>query len=207
MTSAYICVVICVKSASMMYMDKKQIEKSVKEILIAIGENPEREGLKKTPERVARMYGEILSGIEKNPEKELEVYYTEEEHEEIVLVKDISFYSVCEHHLLPFFGKVHIGYIPKKDKLLGISKIARLVDVISKRLQLQERITKQLADIIMKKISPYGVMVVIEAEHLCMTMRGVKKPGTKIVTSAIRGIFSKDAKARAEALSLITGIG
>ncbi|PIU83628.1 MAG: GTP cyclohydrolase I FolE [Elusimicrobia bacterium CG06_land_8_20_14_3_00_38_11] len=191
----------------MMYMDKKQIEKSVKEILIAIGENPEREGLKKTPERVARMYGEILSGIEKNPEKELEVYYTEEEHEEIVLVKDISFYSVCEHHLLPFFGKVHIGYIPKKDKLLGISKIARLVDVISKRLQLQERITKQLADIIMKKISPYGVMVVIEAEHLCMTMRGVKKPGTKIVTSAIRGIFSKDAKARAEALSLITGIG
>ena len=188
-------------------MNKKQIEKSIKNILIAIGENPEREGLKKTPERVARMYEEIFSGMQKNPEKELEVYYTAEEHEEIVLVKNISFYSVCEHHLLPFFGKVHIGYIPKKDKLLGISKIARLVDVFSKRLQLQERITKQLADIIMKKISPYGVMVVIEAEHLCMTMRGVKKPETKVVTSAIRGIFSKDAKARAEALSLIKGIG
>ncbi|MFH1540602.1 MAG: GTP cyclohydrolase I FolE [Elusimicrobiota bacterium] len=184
-------------------MNNKQIEKSVKNILIAIGENPEREGLKETPKRVARMYEEIFSGINSNPEKELEVYYTTEEHEEVVIVKDISFYSTCEHHLLPFFGKIHIGYIPKKDKLLGISKIARLVDVFSKRLQLQERITKQIADIIMKRISPYGVMVVVEAEHLCMTMRGVKKPGTKIVTSAIRGIFSNDAKVRAEVLSLI----
>lgn len=184
-------------------MNRKQIEKAVKNILIAIGENPEREGLKKTPERVTLMYEEILSGIGKDAEKELEVYYAEEGHEEIVLVKDISFYSVCEHHLLPFFGKVHIAYIPKKDKLLGISKIARLVDVFSKRLQLQERLAKQLADTIMKKIFPYGVMIVIEAEHLCMTMRGVKKPGTKIVTSVIRGTFAKDAKSRAEALSLI----
>ncbi|HAX62417.1 MAG TPA: GTP cyclohydrolase I FolE [Elusimicrobia bacterium] len=188
-------------------MDKKKIEKAVKDILLAIGENPEREGLKKTPERVARMYEEIFSGMQKNPEKELEVYYADEEHEEIVLVKDISFYSVCEHHLLPFFGKIHIAYIPKKEKLLGISKIARLVDVYTHRLQLQERITKQLADTIMKKALPYGVMVVVEAEHLCMTMRGVKKPGAKVVTSAIRGIFSKDAKARAEALSLIKGTG
>lgn len=186
-------------------MNQKQIEKAVKEILIAVGENPAREGLKKTPQRVARMYEEILSGIKKNPEKELEVYYTEEKHEEIVLVKNISFYSVCEHHLLPFFGKVHIAYIPRQEKLLGISKIARIIDIFSKRLQLQERITKQLADIIMKKVSPFGVIVVIEAEHLCMTMRGVKKSGSQIITSAMRGIFSKDAKSRAEALTLIKG--
>ncbi|MBN1384453.1 MAG: GTP cyclohydrolase I FolE [Elusimicrobia bacterium] len=184
-------------------MNKKRIEKSIKEILIAIGENPGREGLRKTPQRVARMYEEILSGMKKNPENELTVYYTDEKHEEIVLVKDISFYSLCEHHLLPFFGKAHIAYIPRKEKLLGISKIARIVDIYSKRLQLQERITKQLADTIMKKISPYGVIVVIEAEHLCMTMRGVKKPGSKIISSAIRGIFSKDAKAREEAMALI----
>ncbi|MEW6557784.1 MAG: GTP cyclohydrolase I FolE [Elusimicrobiota bacterium] len=184
-------------------MDRKKIEKAVKDILIAVGENPAREGLKKTPERVSKMYEEILAGYKKDANKELAIYYSEEKHEEIVLVKDIPFYSICEHHLLPFFGKVHIAYIPKKEKLLGISKIARVVDIFSKRLQLQERITKQLADIIMKKISPYGVMVVVEAEHLCMTMRGVKKPGAKIITSAVRGIFSKDAKTRSEALSLI----
>ncbi|MDD5686378.1 MAG: GTP cyclohydrolase I FolE [Elusimicrobia bacterium] len=184
-------------------MNKGKIEKAVRDILIAVGENPDREGLLKTPYRVAKMYEEILSGMKKNPEQELEVYYAEEKHEEIVLVKNVSFYSTCEHHLLPFFGNVSIAYIPKKDKLLGISKIARIIDVFSKRLQLQERITKQLADTIMKKVSPHGVIVVIEAEHLCMTMRGVKKPGSKIVTSAIRGVFSKDAKARAEAMSLI----
>ncbi|OGS44656.1 MAG: GTP cyclohydrolase I FolE [Elusimicrobia bacterium RIFOXYD2_FULL_34_15] len=186
-------------------MNKQKIEKAVREILIAIGENPDREGLKKTPQRVARMYEEILSGMNKSPESELTVYYSEEGHEEIVLVKDIDFYSVCEHHLLPFFGKVHIAYIPKKERLLGISKIARVVDIFSKRLQLQERITKQLADTIMKKVSPYGVIVVIEAEHLCMTMRGVKKQNSKVVTSAIRGVFAKDAKARSEAMSLIKG--
>src|SRR3989339_1217312 len=186
-------------------MNKQKIEKAVHDILIAIGENPDREGLKKTPQRVARMYEEILSGMKKNPQDELAVYYSEERHEEIVLVKDIDFYSVCEHHLLPFFGKVHIAYIPKKERLLGISKIARVVDIFSKRLQLQERITKQLADTIMKKVSPYGVIVVIEAEHLCMTMRGVKKQNSKVVTSAIRGVFAKDAKARSEAMSLIKG--
>lgn len=184
-------------------MDKKKIEKAVKDILIAVGENPDREGLKKTPERVSKMYDELLAGYKKDPEKELAVYYSEEKHEEIVLVKDIPFYSICEHHLLPFFGKVHIAYIPKKEKLLGISKMARVVDIFSKRLQLQERITKQLADIIMKKIAPYGVMVVIEAEHLCMTMRGVKKPGSQVITSAVRGVFIKDAKSRTEALALI----
>ena len=184
-------------------MDKKRIEKAVKEILIAIGENPGREGLKRTPARVADMYEEVLSGISMKPENELGTCYADEEYEEMVVVKDVDFFSVCEHHLLPFFGKIHIVYIPKKDKLLGISKMVRLAEVISRRLQLQERITKQIADTIMKKISPYGVMVVVEAEHLCLTMRGVKKPGAKIVTSAIRGIFSNDAKSRIEAMELI----
>jgi len=184
-------------------MDKKRIEKAVREILIAIGENPNREGLKKTPARVAGMYEEVLSGMTLKPESEIVSCYADEEYEEMVVVKDIDFFSVCEHHLLPFFGKIHIVYVPKKDKLLGISKMVRLAEVISRRLQLQERITKQIADAIMKKVSPYGVMVVIEAEHLCLTMRGVKKPGTKIVTSAIRGIFSNDSKSRMEAMELI----
>ncbi len=184
-------------------MDKKRIEKAVREILIAVGEDPNREGLKKTPARVAEMYEEVLCGISMTPENELASCYADEEYEEMVVIKDIDFYSICEHHLLPFFGKIHIVYVPKKNKLLGISKMVRLAEVVSHRLQLQERMTKQIADAIMKKISPYGAMVVIEAEHLCLTMRGVKKPGTKIVTSAIRGIFSNDSKSRMEAMELI----
>ncbi len=184
-------------------MNRKKIEKAVRDILLAIGENPDREGLRRTPHRVALMYEEILSGMGRTPESELESCYADEQYEEMVVIKGIDFYSVCEHHLLPFFGKIHVVYVPRKDKLLGISKIVRLSEVITQRLQLQERITKQIADTIMKKISPYGVMTVVEAEHLCVTMRGVKKPGTKIITSAIRGIFSKDAKSRTEAMELI----
>jgi GTP cyclohydrolase I len=184
-------------------MDRKKLEKAVRSILEAVGEDPEREGLKDTPKRVARYYEEVLSGLKVKPEDILSVYYEKENHEEIVLVKDIPMYSLCEHHLLPFFGKVHLAYVPKKDRILGISKLVRVVEMFSKRLQLQERLTKQVADTIMDAAKPYGAMVVIEAEHLCMTMRGVKKPGAKMITSAMRGIFLKDARTRAEALSLI----
>jgi GTP cyclohydrolase I len=180
-----------------------KIENLVKQLLSAIGENPQREGLKNTPKRVAELYQEILSGHYTNPEDVLTVYYSTEDYEELVLEKDIPFYSLCEHHLLPFFGKIHIAYIPKKKRLLGISKLARVVEVLSKRLQLQERLTKHIAEIIMKKAQPWGVMVVCEAEHLCLSMRGIKKPGHKIVTSCIRGIFVKDLRARMEVLQLI----
>lgn len=184
-------------------MDKKKLEKAVRMMLEAMGENPEREGLKCTPGRVADFYEEALSGHNVNPKEILGVYYEKENHEEIVLVKDIALYSLCEHHLLPFFGKVHVAYIPKHDKILGISKLVRVVDMFSHRLQLQERLTKQIADTIMSEAKPYGAMVVVEAEHLCMTMRGVKKPGAKMVTSAMRGVFLRDARTRSEALSLI----
>jgi len=184
-------------------VDKQRIQKAVKEILIAIGENPNREGLKDTPRRVSEFYEEVLSGISQKAEDILTIYYEEEKHDEIVLLRNIPFYSLCEHHLVPFFGKVHIAYIPHKKRLLGISKLARLVDMYSKRLQLQERITKHIADTIMKLAKPLGVLVVIEAEHLCISMRGIKKPGTLVVTSAVRGIFLKDAKTRSEALALI----
>jgi GTP cyclohydrolase I len=184
-------------------MDKKKLEKAVRSMLEAFGEDPDREGLKHTPRRVAEFYEEVLAGQKVDPKEALTVYYEKENHEEIVLVKDIPFYSLCEHHLVPFFGKAHVAYIPKKDKLLGVSKLVRLVDIFSCRLQLQERMSKQIADSIMAAAKPYGVMVVIEADHLCMTMRGVKKPGAKMVTSAMRGIFLKDARTRAEALSLI----
>ncbi len=184
-------------------MDKKKIEKAIRDILIAIGENPEREGLRQTPSRVARMYEEIFSGLKKDPKKELKVYYEKEEYSEILLVKDIPFYSVCEHHLVPFFGKAHVAYIPDKKRLTGLSKIVRVVDTISHRPQLQERLTKEIADTIMGAVKPKGVMVVIEAEHFCITMRGIKKPGSGVVTSVMRGIFLKDARTRAEAMSLI----
>jgi len=184
-------------------MDKKKIERVVAALLEAIGENPKREGLKGTPWRMAELYCELLEGHKTDPKDILAVYYSEEEHEEIVLVKDVMFYSMCEHHLLPFFGKVHVAYIPKKHRLLGISKLVRVVEMYARRLQLQERMTKQMADAIMDVAKPHGCMVVIEAEHLCLTMRGVKKPGSKMVTSAMRGIFLKDARTRAEALSLI----
>lgn len=184
-------------------MDKEKIEGAVRDILEAIGENPDREGLKDTPKRIAKMYEEIFQGLKDDPREHLEVYFEDENHEELVLVKDITFYSVCEHHLVPFWGKVHVGYIPKKGKLTGLSKLARVVDTIAKRPQLQERLTSTIADIIDEMLQPYGVIVVVEAEHMCMTMRGVKKPGAKTVTSAVRGVFKESGKARAEAMSLI----
>ena len=183
-------------------MDKKKIEKAIKDILVAIGDDPKRTDLVDTPNRVARMYEEIFSGIGKDPKKELEVLLGEK-HNEIVLIKAIPLYSMCEHHLLPFIGKVNVAYIPKGGRVTGLSKLVRVVDILSKRLQVQERLTTQIADTIMQKLKPLGVFVVIEAEHLCMSMRGVKKPGTSTVTSAVRGVFKENAKTRQEALSLI----
>lgn len=184
-------------------MDTQRIEKAVREILYAIGEDPNREGLLDTPKRMARMYEEIFSGLNEDPKKHLEVYFQEEQYEELVLIKDISFYSVCEHHLVPFYGKAHVGYLPKGGRLTGLSKLARVVDSVSKRPQLQERLTSSIADSIVEKLDPYGVIVVVEAEHMCMTMRGVKKPGSKTITSAVRGTFATDSKSRAEVLSMI----
>lgn len=184
-------------------MNREKIEKAVRDILEAIGENPDREGLIDTPKRIAKMYEEIFAGLQVDPREHLDIYFQEENHEELVLVKDIPFYSMCEHHLVPFYGKAHVGYIPKNGKLTGLSKLARVVDTVSKRPQLQERLTSTIADTIVEKLQPHGVIVVVEAEHMCMTMRGIKKPGSKTVTSVVRGIFQKDAKARAEAMSLI----
>jgi GTP cyclohydrolase I len=183
-------------------MDKNKIQKAVKMILEAIGENADREDLKKTPERVAEMYAEIFSGISKNPAKELEVLLAEK-HDEIVLLKAIPLYSICEHHLLPFIGKVHVAYLPKNNRVTGLSKIARVVEVLSKRLQVQERLTTEIADILTKELKPMGVMVIIEAEHLCMSMRGVKKSGVLTITSAVRGVFKENPKTRAETMALI----
>jgi len=183
-------------------MNRKKIEKAVKDMLEAIGENPNRKDLQKTPQRVAEMYEEIFSGVGQDPEKELEVLL-DQKHEEIVLLKGIPLYSVCEHHLLPFLGKANIAYIPKEGRVTGLSKLVRIVDILSKRPQVQERLTTQIADIIMSKLKPQGCMVVIEAEHLCMSMRGVKKPGTTTVTSAVRGIFQSNEKTRSEALALM----
>ena len=182
-------------------MDKKKIEKAVKMILEAVGADLHRKDISSTPERVASMYGEILAGQFKNPEDELEVIL-EQKHDEVILLRNIPLYSLCEHHLLPFIGKAHVAYIPDK-KITGLSKIGRVIDVLSKRLQVQERLTTEVAGVIMKKLKPKGVIVVIEAEHLCMSMRGVRKPGTTTVTSVVRGIFRKNQKTRQEALSLI----
>lgn len=185
-------------------MDKKRIEQAVREILAAVGEDVSRPDIKDTPARVADMYEEILGGTAINPEKELEVVF-EKEHDEIVLLKGIPLYSVCEHHLLPFIGRAHVAYIPSNNLVTGLSKIARVVDTFSRRLQVQERLTTDIADLIMRKLKPKGVLVVIEAEHLCMSMRGVKKPGVMTVTSAVRGEFRKNEKTRSEAMALIRG--
>ena len=184
-------------------VDLVKIEKAVRMILEAIGENPEREGLKETPARVARMYNEIFCGLWDDPERHLKKMFTEE-HEEMVLVKDITIYSMCEHHLLPFYGHAHVAYIPRKGKITGLSKLARVVEGFAKRPQLQERLTSQVADTIMKQLNPHGVLVVIEAEHMCMTIRGVRKPGSKTVTSAVRGQFQRSEATRAEAFALIS---
>lgn len=183
-------------------MDKGKIAKAIKMLLEAIGEDPRRADLVGTPQRVAEMYEEVLGGIKQDPRKELEVLLSED-HDEVVLLKNISLQSVCEHHLLPFIGKAHVAYVPQQNRVTGLSKLARVVDILSKRLQVQERLTTQIADVIMKKLKPKGVMVVIEADHLCMSMRGVKKPGAITVTSAVRGIFRTNSKTRAETLALI----
>lgn len=185
-----------------MNVDIERIKVAVREILEAMGEDPDREGLKGTPERVAEMYAEIFCGLGKDPKEYLEVFFTEP-HDEMVLVKDIPVYSMCEHHLLPFFGQAHVAYIPRKGRLTGLSKLARVVEGFAKRPQMQERLTSQIADSITEMLQPMGVMVVIEAEHMCMTMRGVKKPGSKTITSAVRGVFQSHEATRAEALSLI----
>ena len=182
-------------------IDTERIEKAVNEILLAVGEDVEREGLKETPKRVARMYTELLSGMREDPEFHLKSVFTEN-YSEIVLLRDIPFYSICEHHLMPFIGTAHVAYIPT-GMILGISKLARIVDCFAKRLQTQERLTDQIADFIMNKLKPEGVSVVLEASHSCMTIRGIKKPGSSMVTSALRGVFMNDPKSRSEVLSLM----
>ncbi|MCR4663440.1 MAG: GTP cyclohydrolase I FolE [Endomicrobiaceae bacterium] len=183
--------------------DKQKFQKAVSMMLEAFGEDTKREGIKRTPERVAEFYEEFFTGYNEDIDNLISVHYQTEEYEEIVIVKDIQLYSMCEHHLLPFSGKVHIAYLPKKGRIVGVSKLVRVVEAFAHRLQLQERLSEQIADTIMKTVQPRGAMVVIEAEHLCMTMRGVRKPGAKMITSAMRGIFLKDARTRAEALSLL----
>lgn len=188
-------------------MDKLKIEQAVTMILEAIGENPKREGLVETPSRVARMYEEIFCGLNEDPSLHLEKVFTEN-NEEMILIKDIPFYSMCEHHLLPFFGRAHVAYLPRKGvkgNITGLSKLARVVEGYAKRPQLQERLTAQVADAVMDKLNPYGVMVVMEAEHMCMTLRGVKKPGSRTLTSAVRGTFQNNEATRAEAMMLIRG--
>ena len=185
--------------------DEAKIRKAISDIIEAIGEDPKREGLLGTPERVAEMYAELFGGMKQDPREELKVGF-ELGHREMVVLRDIPFYSMCEHHLLPFYGVAHIGYIPNEEgRIVGISKLARVVEVISRRPQLQEKMTTEIADAIMDAIKPAGVAVVIQAEHLCMIMRGIKKPGANVVTSAIRGIFSRKAASRAEFFSIIQG--
>lgn len=184
-------------------VDQERIQRAVREILAAIGEDPDRDGLLETPARVARMYAELFGGLHSDPARHLKKTF-EETYDELVLIRDISFNSMCEHHLLPFIGTAHVGYIPK-GSVVGISKLARIVEEISHRPQVQERMTAQVADLLVKELDPKGVIVVIEAEHSCMTIRGIRKPGALTITSAVRGLFKKNDSSRAEAMSLITG--
>ncbi len=188
-----------------MSVDTNRIEAAVREILAAVGEDPERDGLQRTPGRVARMYEELFAGFEENPADHLEVTFAAD-HDEMVMVRDIPFASLCEHHMVPFMGRAHVAYIPGSDgRITGLSKLARLVDGYAKRLQVQERMTSQIADAIELALDPKGVLVVIEAEHLCMSMRGVKKSGTSTVTSAVRGLFRSDTSTRSEAMQFVQG--
>jgi len=182
-------------------IDTERIKKAIKEILLAVGEDTKREGLKKTPERVARMYAELLGGMHEDPKKHLRSVFTEN-YDEIVLLRNIPFYSICEHHLMPFIGSAHVAYLPS-GTVLGVSKLARIVDCFARRLQTQERLTYQIADFIMNSLKPKGVAVVLEASHSCMTIRGIKKPGSVMVTSALRGIFKRDPRSRNEVMSLM----
>jgi GTP cyclohydrolase IA len=186
-------------------IDQEKIKNAVKLLIEAIGEDPKREGLAETPRRIAEMYAELFAGIEQDPKEELKVGF-EEQHREMVIVRDIPFYSMCEHHLLPFYGTANVGYIPNRDgRVVGASKLARVVEIISKRPQLQERLTSAVAEAIMEAIKPTGVAVVIQAEHLCMIMRGIKKPGSALVTSALRGTFRTKAETRNEFYCLLQG--
>ncbi len=188
-----------------MSVDVARIERAVHELLEAIGEDPDRDGLAKTPTRVAHMYEELFAGLDEDPGNHLEVTFAAD-HDEMVMVRDIPFASLCEHHLVPFMGRAHVAYIPGADgRITGLSKLARLVDGYAKRLQVQERMTTQIADTVEQALAPKGVLVVVEAEHLCMSMRGVKKPGTVTVTSAVRGLFRTDAATRAEAMQFVHG--
>jgi GTP cyclohydrolase I len=185
--------------------DPKRVADAVREILLAVGEDPDRDGLRETPERVARAYAEIFGGLWQTPEEVLSTTF-DIGHDEMVLVRDIDMYSCCEHHLVPFHGVAHIGYIPSAaGKITGLSKLARLVEVYARRPQVQERLTTQIADALMRILEPQGAIVVIEAEHLCMTMRGIRKPGARTITSAVRGIFADNPSTRAEAMNLILG--
>lgn len=184
-------------------IDAGRIEKAVREILEAIGEDPDRDGLAQTPGRVARMYQELFAGLHQDPAEHLEVTF-EMDHDEMVMVRDIPFYSLCEHHLVPFVGQAHVAYIPSRDgRITGLSKLARLVEGYSQRPQVQERLTTQIADALVRKLEPRGVLVVMKAEHLCMSMRGVRKPGTLTVTSQVRGLFRDNPATRAEAMQFI----
>jgi GTP cyclohydrolase I len=186
-------------------VDLQRIEAAVREILLAIGEDPDRDGLVNTPNRVARMYEEVFAGLREAPDQHLQVMF-EAEHDEMVMVRDIALTSMCEHHLVPFIGKAHVAYIPNNDgRVTGLSKLARLVDAYAKRPQVQERLTSQIADELERTLGPKGVLVVIEAEHLCMSMRGVRKPGATTVTSAVRGLFRTNSATRSEAMRLIDG--
>nr|WP_299960515.1 GTP cyclohydrolase I FolE [uncultured Modestobacter sp.] len=186
-------------------MDTARIEAAVREVLLAIGEDPDRPGLVDTPARVARAYGETFAGLGQNPYDVLATTF-DEDHDELVLVKDIPMYSTCEHHLVPFHGRAHVGYIPGADgRVTGLSKLARLVEVYARRPQVQERMTRQIADALFEVLKPQGVIVVVEAEHLCMAMRGVRKPGSTTITSAVRGIFRESPATRSEAMGLILG--
>ncbi len=183
-------------------MDKERIENAVREILIAVGEDPNRAGLKETPRRVANMYEEMFAGLSQDPKQHLKLF-DEKSNDEMVIVRDIPFSSMCEHHLLPFVGKAHIAYIPSNNKIIGLSKLARIVDNFAKRPQVQERLTHDIADFLDESLSPKGVAVIIEAEHMCMSIRGAKASGSKTQTSALRGIIRSDARTRAEALALL----
>ena len=183
-------------------IDTPRLEAAVREMLLAIGEDPEREGLRDTPRRIAEAYGEVLGGMHLDPAELLKVGF-EEGHDEMVILRDIPFFSMCEHHFLPFHGSAHVAYVPR-GRVVGISKIARLVDAVARRPQLQERLTSQIADTLIEALEPDGVGVAVEAEHLCMTMRGIKKPGSRMVTSAMRGTFQSQDETRAEFLTLLT---